>query len=249
MIIYPAIDIQGGKAVRLEQGRADRSTVFADDPVAAALHWQKQGAQYLHIVDLDGAFSGSGVNVSLISRIREAIDIPLQIGGGIRDLQTAKHYLDAGAERCIISTMALEEPSDYAALCTALPGKIGVSLDAEGGKLKTKGWLADSGLTVEMVLPRLLAAGSAFIIYTDIERDGMKSGVNLQALSSLVRLSSVPVIAAGGVATLEDIKALYPLSQETPFAGVVSGRALYEGSLDLKEAIAWIAAQEGEAGQ
>ena len=244
MIVFPAVDIKGGQAVRLRRGRADDETVFSPDPVATARHWQDMGGEYLHVVDLDGAFAGEGTNLPMIRRICQELTIPVQVGGGIRDLATAKAYIDAGVTRCIIGTMALEDEDAYAALCAALPGKIGVSLDAEGGKLKTKGWVADSGLTVDDVLPRLLGAGTAFIIYTDIDRDGMQTGVNLPALEHLAKASTVPVVAAGGVATLADIKALYPLSKSANLQGAISGRALYEGSLDLKEAMTWIAAQQ-----
>ena len=244
MIIFPAVDIKDGQAVRLRKGRADDVTVFSPDPVAMAATWQDMGARFLHIVDLDGAFAGSEVNLPLITRMRKTLSIPVQVGGGIRSEAVARKYVDAGAARCIIGTMALEDPDGYAALCAMLPGKIGVSLDAEGGRLKTKGWVADSGLTIDGVLPRLEKTGTAFIIYTDIDRDGMQSGVNLPALEALAKKSPVPVIAAGGVATLEDIKALYPLSRDANLEGAISGRALYEGTLDLKEAMDWIAKQE-----
>lgn len=244
MIIFPAVDIQDGKAVRLRQGRADDSTVFSPDPVAAARHWQDQGARWLHVVDLDGAFDGLPKSRDIVRRICEALTIPVQLGGGIRDEKTAQAYLDAGVQRLIIGTMALEQPEAFAALCARFPGRIGVSLDAEGGRLKTKGWVADAGMTVDDVLPRLLGDGAAFIIYTDIERDGMQSGVNLPALTHLATASSVPVIAAGGVATLADVQALYPLSRTANLQGAISGRALYEGTLNLGEANRWIAAQQ-----
>ena len=243
MIIFPAVDIKDGQAVRLRRGRADEVTVFSPDPVGMAAKWQDMGAKYLHIVDLDGAFAGSEVNLPLITRMREALSIPIQVGGGIRSKAVARKYVDAGANRCIIGTMALEDPEGYADLCASLPGKIGISLDAEGGKLKTKGWVADSGLTVDDVLPRLAETGTAFIIYTDIDRDGMQTGVNVAALEVLAAKSPVPVIAAGGVATLDDIKALYPISVKSNLEGAISGRALYEGTLDLGEAMRWIGAQ------
>ena len=243
MIIFPAVDIKDGKAVRLAQGRSDKATVFSDDPVAMAAHWQEEGARYLHIVDLDGAFAGARVNFSLMVKIRKVLTIPLQIGGGIRDIATAKTYIDAGADRCIIGTMALESPDMFAELCAVLPGKIGVSLDARNGRLQTKGWVADSGLRVDDVLPRLVHAGTAFIVYTDIERDGMQSGINIAALADLAGKSPVPVIAAGGVASLQDIQALYPLTRTSSLQGVISGKALYEGSLDLAAAMSWIATQ------
>ena len=243
MILFPAVDIQDGKAVRLKQGRAHESTVFAEDPTDAAKAWEARGAQWLHVVDLDGAFDGAAKSREIVRRICTELAIPVQLGGGIRDMATAQAYFDAGVSRLIIGTLALEQPELFAEMCRAFPGRIGVSLDAEGGKLKTRGWVADTGLTVDGALPRLLEDGAAFIIYTDIERDGMQCGVNLAALEHLSRLSTVPVIAAGGVATLADVQKLYPLTRTTSLAGAVSGRALYEGTLNLEEANAWIAAQ------
>lgn len=243
MIIFPAVDIQNGQAVRLRQGRADEATVFAADPVAAARDWEAQGARWLHVVDLDGAFDGLPRSRDIVRNICAAISIPVQLGGGIRDEAVARAYLDAGVQRLIIGTLALEAPEAFAALCRTFPGRIGVSLDAEGGRLKTKGWVSDAGLTIDDVLPRLLKDGAAFIIYTDIERDGMQSGVNVEALRRLATLSTVPVIAAGGVATMNDVRALYPLTKTTRLQGAISGRALYEGTLSLPEANAWIDAQ------
>ena len=243
MILFPAVDIQDGKAVRLKQGRAHESTVFAEDPTDAAKAWEARGAQWLHVVDLDGAFDGAAKSREIVRRICTELSIPVQLGGGIRDMATAQAYFDAGVSRLIIGTLALEQPELFAEMCRAFPGRIGVSLDADGGKLKTRGWVADTGLTVDDALPRLLADGAAFIIYTDIERDGMQCGVNVAALEHISRLSTVPVIAAGGVATLTDVQKLYPLTRTTSLAGAVSGRALYEGTLDLEQANAWIAAQ------
>ena len=243
MILFPAVDIQDGKAVRLKQGRAHESTVFAEDPTDAAKAWEARGAQWLHVVDLDGAFDGAAKSREIVRRICTELSIPVQLGGGIRDMETAQAYFDAGVSRLIIGTLALEQPELFAEMCRAFPGRIGVSLDAEGGKLKTRGWVADTGLTVDGALPRLLADGAAFIIYTDIERDGMQCGVNVAALEHISRLSTVPVIAAGGVATLADVQKLYPLTLTTSLAGAVSGRALYEGTLNLEEANAWVAAQ------
>lgn len=244
MIIFPAVDIKDGKAVRLRQGLAGEVTVFSPNPVDAARAWQAKGARWLHVIDLDGAFDGAPKSRDIVRNICAALDIPVQLGGGIRDLATAKAYLDAGVQRLIIGTMALEQPELFAELCAAWPGRIGVSLDAVGGALKTKGWVADAGLTVDDVLPRLLRDGAAFIIYTDIERDGMQTGVNVAALKHLAEASSVPVIAAGGVATLDDVKVLYPLTKTTSLQGAISGRALYEGTLDLEEAMKWIDEQE-----
>ena len=243
MIIFPAIDIKNGQCVRLKRGRPDLETVFESDPVRAALRWQEQGAEWLHLVDLDGAFSGKAVNLPLITRLCAAVSIPVQMGGGIRSLDTAQAYCDAGVTRLIIGTLALEAPHVFEEICTNLPGKVGVSLDTEGDKLKTRGWVNDSDLSLEQVLPRLYAQGSTFIIHTDINRDGMQCGVNLEFLQELAEESPMPVIAAGGVATLDDIKALYPLSKKGNLEGVVTGRAIYEGTLDFKEALAWVKTQ------
>ena len=243
MILFPAVDIQDGKAVRLKQGRAHESTVFAENPLDAARAWEAKGARWLHVVDLDGAFDGAAKSREIVRHICTELSIPVQLGGGIRDMDTAKAYIRAGVSRLIIGTLALEQPDLFAELCRTFPGQIGVSLDADGGRLKSRGWVADTGLTVDEVLPRLVADGAAVIIYTDIERDGMQCGVNVSALEHLAQLSSVPVIAAGGVATLADVQKLYPLTRTTRLVGAVSGRALYEGTLNLEEANAWIDAQ------
>lgn len=246
MILFPAVDIKGGQAVRLKRGRAEDSTVFFDDPVDAARQWQGQGAKYLHLVDLDGAFQGVSPNTELVRRLCGALSIPVQLGGGIRDEETAQRWLDAGVTRLIIGTMALEDPARFAALCRAHPGRIGVSLDAENGRLKTRGWVGDTPYTLDDIVPRMADDGAAFLVYTDIERDGMQTGVNVPALTRLAQTSPVPVIAAGGVATLDDVKALYPLSVSANLEGAISGRAIYEGTLDLREAMDWIAAQSGK---
>lgn len=243
MIIFPAVDIKGGQCVRLKQGRADQETVFACDPVEAALRWQDEGAKWLHLVDLDGAFEGKPVNLPLITRLCSTLAIPVQMGGGIRALDTAKAYIDAGVTRLIIGTLAVENPGAYEDICTNLPGRIGVSLDTENGRVKTRGWVGDSGLSIEQIMPRLYAQGTSFVIHTDITRDGMQSGVNASLLEELAESSPMPIIAAGGVATLEDIKTLYPLSVRTNLEGVISGRALYEGTLNFKEALAWLREQ------
>ena len=242
MILFPAVDIKNGECVRLAQGKEDQVTVFGSDPVAQARIWADMGARYLHVVDLDGAFSGLPKNFELIKNICAEIDIPVQLGGGIRDIATAEKYIEAGVHRLIIGTIALEEPKLFSDLCKALPGRIGVSLDAVDGKLKTKGWVEDAGLTIDDVLPRLEQDGVNFIIYTDIARDGMQTGVNYEALEALCAKTSIPVIAAGGVHTLDDIKNLYPVSKKG-LEGAISGRAIYVGTLDVKEANDWIDAQ------
>jgi phosphoribosylformimino-5-aminoimidazole carboxamide ribotide isomerase len=242
MILFPAVDIKNGECVRLAQGREDQVTVFAADPVEQARRWADAGARFLHVVDLDGAFSGVPRNFELIRSICAAIDIPVQLGGGIRDIATAQKYIEAGVERLIIGTMALESPELFSELCRALPGRIGVSLDAVDGSLKTKGWVEDAGLTMDDVLPRLERDGIRFIVYTDISRDGMQTGVNVAGLAALCARTSVPVIAAGGVHTIDDIKALYPLCAQG-LEGAISGRAIYVGTLDVGEANDWIDAQ------
>jgi len=242
MILFPAVDIKNGQCVRLAQGKEDQVTVFGSDPVAQARYWADLGARYLHVVDLDGAFSGVPKNFDLIKAICSAISIPVQLGGGIRDIATARKYIEAGVHRLIIGTMALESPELFSELCRALPGRIGVSLDAVDGRLKTKGWVEDAGLTMDDVLPRLEADRVRFIVYTDISRDGMQTGVNVAGLEALCAKTSIPVIAAGGVHTLDDIKVLYPLSRKG-LEGAISGRAIYVGTLDVSEANAWIESQ------
>ena len=238
MIIFPAVDIKDGKAVRLRRGRKDDCTVFADNPAAAARHWQEKGAQWLHVVDLDGAFDGHCANAELIGAITRETSLPVQAGGGIRTLDAARAYLDAGVTRLIIGTVALEDPDLFATLCQTFPGRIGVSLDAENGILKTRGWASDTGASVEDVLPRLKDSGSAFIIYTDIARDGMHTGVNLAALKALLHMTQIPVIIAGGVSTLADIKAIKSLEHPGNLEGIITGRAIYDGTLKLEEALA-----------
>ncbi|MFP4169013.1 MAG: 1-(5-phosphoribosyl)-5-[(5-phosphoribosylamino)methylideneamino]imidazole-4-carboxamide isomerase [Desulfonatronovibrionaceae bacterium] len=239
MILFPAVDIKDRQCVRLRQGEKDQVTVFGADPVRMAGHWASKGARWLHIVDLDGAFSGEPRNRDLISKICSQVNIPVQLGGGIRDMDTAFAYLEAGVQRLIIGTMALEKKNDFAALCSRFPARIGVSLDARDGFLQTKGWGDNSGQCVEDVLPGLEEAGSAFFVYTDINRDGMHSGINVQALSRLLDMTAKPVIAAGGVSTLEDIKQVLPLAGKG-LEGVITGKAIYDKTLDFSVALAWL---------
>ena len=238
MILFPAVDIKDGRCVRLEQGRADAVTVFGDDPAESALKWARLGAQWLHIIDLDGAFSGLPRNFDLVKRICAEAGVPVQLGGGVRDLATARAYIEAGVSRLIIGTIALEQPELFAEICAALPGRVGVSLDAVDGRLKSRGWVADAGLTVMDVLPRIEAAGASFIIYTDIARDGMQSGVNIAALNALCEATPLPVVAAGGVTNLDDLKHLAPLAAKG-LQGAITGRAIYTGTLDFTEGLAF----------
>lgn len=238
MIVFPAVDIKNGYAVRLRQGKKDNVDVFSRDPVGMALHWQDQGVKGLHVIDLDGAFDGSTANIDLITRIASRISIPLQIGGGIRSLEIARKYLDAGATRLIIGTMALEEPDIFNRMLEEFPGRIGVSLDAENGKLKTRGWVKDSGYRIQDVLPAI--TGAAFLVYTDIERDGMHAGINLEALEELLSVAAMPVMAAGGVSGMADIEAVWRLRNAGNLEGIITGRAIYEGTLDPGKAQAWL---------
>ena len=198
-----------------------------------------RGHSNLHVVDLDGAFSGIPKNFDLIKDICNQLSIPVQLGGGIRDIETASKYIEAGVKRLIIGTMALEDEETFAKLCAKFPGQIGVSLDAVNGQLKSRGWVEDAGISILDIIPRMEADGAAFIIYTDISRDGMQTGVNLIALADLCAKTKLPVIAAGGVATLEDVINLQPLVAKG-LEGAVSGQAIYTGSLDFAEAIEWI---------
>jgi len=244
MIVFPAIDIKDGHCVRLRRGVATEVTVFSEDPVQMAMHWVEQGAQWLHVVDLDGAFQGEPVNKDLIRSLCSQVPVPVQLGGGIRDMQVARQYFQAGVARLIIGTMALEDASGLKSLCQAYPGQVGVSLDVDKGRLKARGWVAETDLTVEQVVPELEEMGAAFVVYTDINRDGMQNGVNVNGVARLVEATSLPVIAAGGVTDLEDIKALFPLASKG-LAGVITGKAIYSHSLDLKEALDWVEAEKG----
>lgn len=237
MIVFPAIDIQGGQAVRLKRGEKAQSTVFGRDPVAMARHWQEEGATWLHVVDLDGAFDGHCANAAIVAQIVREVGIPAQVGGGIRSLAAAKAYLDAGAARLVIGTIALEKPEIFAELCKTFPGKIGVSLDGDNGILKSRGWVKNTGQRIAAIVPALEKAGAAFLIYTDINRDGMQCGINFPALQELLQLTALPVIAAGGVHNLGDIKAIKNLAAYSNLQGVITGRALYEGTLNLREAL------------
>ena len=239
MIVFPALDIKNGECVRLRQGRANEVTVFGSDPVSMARHWASQGARWLHVVDLDGAFQGVPVNYDLIGAICAASQTPVQLGGGIRDAETAANYFQAGVSRLVLGTLAMEDKSALRELCRRYPGRIGVSLDADRGRLKSKGWVEDSGSTVFEVLPELESLGVAFAVYTDISRDGMQSGVDLDTIESLLECTDVPLIVAGGIDSMEHIRALYSL-REKGLAGAITGQAIYSGSLDFREAVRWL---------
>ncbi|MFH1596469.1 MAG: 1-(5-phosphoribosyl)-5-[(5-phosphoribosylamino)methylideneamino]imidazole-4-carboxamide isomerase [Pseudomonadota bacterium] len=236
MLIIPAVDIRGGKCVRLRQGRLDAETVFSDDPVAMGLKWQEAGARWLHVVDLDGAFSARPQNLEVIRRLRRALAIPMELGGGIRTLDTLAAYVDLGIDRLILGTVALKDPELAARACAEYPGRIAFGLDARDGLLAVEGWTETSRRTALEVARSLAPLRPAALIYTDISRDGVKRGVNLTATRTLAEAIDLPVIASGGVSSLDDIKALLPL-EPLGVVGVIVGRALYDGNLDLAEAL------------
>jgi phosphoribosylformimino-5-aminoimidazole carboxamide ribotide isomerase len=236
MLIIPAIDLKDGKCVRLRQGRAEDVTVFGDDPVAMGLKWQEAGARLLHVVDLDGAFSSKPKNLAPIQALRAALAIPIELGGGIRTLETVELYLQMGINRLILGTAALKDPDLAARACAAYPGRIAIGLDAKDGLVAIEGWTETSQKTVLEVAQALAALKPAAFIYTDIARDGVKRGVNVAATRALAEAVAIPVIASGGVSSLDDIQALLPLAP-LGVIGVITGRALYDGSLDLREAI------------
>jgi phosphoribosylformimino-5-aminoimidazole carboxamide ribotide isomerase len=236
MLIFPAVDIKGGRCVRLKQGRADQETVFSNDPAAMGRQWQDQGAAWLHVVDLDGAFSSRPQNLEAIRALRQALTIPMQLGGGIRTLDTVKLYLDLGIDRVILGTVVWKDPDLVARACADFPGRIAVGLDAKDGLLAVEGWTETSTLKVLDAAKTLEPLKPAALIYTDIARDGVKRGVNLEATQALAQAVATPVIASGGVSSLEDVRALLPL-EPLGVIGVIIGRALYDGNFSLPEAI------------
>ena len=237
MLLIPAIDLKDGRCVRLRQGDLDDVTVFSDDPAAIAQQWLDQGAQRLHLVDLNGAFAGKPVNKKAILAILDAVDneIPVQIGGGIRDLDTIETYLDMGVRYVIIGTAAVKSPGFLRDACSAFPGSIIVGLDAKDGKVATDGWSKISKHDVLDLAKKFEDYGCESIIYTDIGRDGMLSGVNIEATVRLAQHVNIPVIASGGVTDLKDIQALCDVANEG-IEGVILGRSIYEGTLDFAKA-------------
>ncbi|MDZ7783191.1 MAG: 1-(5-phosphoribosyl)-5-[(5-phosphoribosylamino)methylideneamino]imidazole-4-carboxamide isomerase [Halioglobus sp.] len=232
MLIIPAIDLKDGQCVRLRQGLMEDSTVFSDDPVAVAARWVEAGCRRLHLVDLNGAFAGEPVNGEVVTAIARAYpELPIQIGGGIRSLDTIEHYLRAGVSFVIIGTKAVKEPAFVAEACRAFPGHIIVGLDARDGMVATDGWAEVSELMATDLARRFERDGVSAIVYTDIARDGMMQGVNVEATVAMARASSIPVIASGGITDLEDIRALAKVSG-AGIIGAITGRAIYEGTLD-----------------
>ncbi len=237
MLIIPAIDLKDGQCVRLKQGIMEDATVFSDNPGSMAKHWLDQGAQRLHLVDLDGAFAGKPKNELIIREIVETIDnkIPIQLGGGIRDLETIDRYLDYGITYVIIGTAAVKIPGFLQDACDAFPGNILVGLDAKDGKVAVNGWSKITGHDVIELAKKFEGYGVEAVIYTDIGRDGMLNGVNVKATVELAKELMVPVIASGGITNLDDVKTLCEIEHEGVI-GAITGRAIYEGSLDFREA-------------
>ncbi len=241
VILFPAIDLKNGACVRLEQGDMARATVFSNDPAAQARSFEAQGFEYLHVVDLDGAFAGKPMNAQAVEAMLAAVKMPVQLGGGIRDLKTVEAWLGKGIARVIIGTAAVRDPALVKQAAKAFPGQVAVGLDARDGNVAVEGWAETSALAADDLGRRFEDAGVAAIVYTDIARDGLLKGLNLDATIALAEAISVPVIASGGLASIDDVKALLaPKAQK--LAGAISGRALYDGRLDPAEAMALIRA-------
>ncbi len=242
MILFPAIDLKDGKCVRLKLGEMSDATIFNDDPADQAAKFEAQGFTHLHVVDLNGAFAGTPVNGDAVDAILKSVRMPVQLGGGIRDMATVEAWLGKGIRRVILGTAAVRDPDFVRAACRAFPGQVAVGIDAKGGRVAVAGWAETSDLAAVVLARQFEDAGVAAIIYTDIDRDGVLKGLNLPATLDLARAVSIPVIASGGLASIEDVKAL--LRPECAILeGAITGRALYDGRLDPKEALALLAAQ------
>lgn len=234
MILYPAIDLKDGQAVRLIHGDMEQSTVFNDDPAAQAMSFVNTGCEWLHLVDLNGAFAGTPVNAAPVEAILKTCKVPTQLGGGIRDMATIEAWLDKGLTRVILGTVAVENPDLVREAARAFPNQVAVGIDARNGRVATKGWAEKTDVMVTDLAKSFEDAGVAAIIYTDIMRDGTMGGPNIEATADLARAISIPIIASGGVSSLADLKAL---KATNVISGAISGRALYDGAIDLSEAL------------
>jgi phosphoribosylformimino-5-aminoimidazole carboxamide ribotide isomerase len=239
VILFPAIDLKNGQCVRLEQGDMARATVFSLDPAAQAKSFAAQGFEYLHVVDLDGAFAGKPVNAQAVEAMLKAITLPVQLGGGIRDLRTVEAWLAKGVARVIIGTAAVRDPALVKSAAKTFPGRVAVGLDARDGKVAVEGWAETSQVAALEIAQRFEDAGVAAIIFTDIARDGLLKGLNLDVTIALADRISIPVIASGGLASIDDIKAML-MPRAVKLAGAIAGRALYDGTLDPSAALALI---------
>ncbi len=236
MILFPAIDLKGGKCVRLLRGEMAQATTFNDDPADQARKFAAAGCRWIHVVDLDGAFAGAPVNAGAVRAILGAVKVPVQLGGGIRDEAGIAAWLDAGIARVILGTVALRDPELVRRACRKWPGRIVVGIDARGGRVAVEGWAETSDVTATELAKKFAGAGVAAIVYTDIERDGALAGPNVEATAALARESGLPVIASGGVSSLDDLRALKARASDG-IVGVISGRALYDGRIDLAAAV------------
>jgi phosphoribosylformimino-5-aminoimidazole carboxamide ribotide isomerase len=234
MFVIPAIDLKDGLCVRLQQGRKDAVTVYSGEPSVTAKKWESYGAKILHVVDLDGAFTGIQKNLQSILRIRKSVKMMIQVGGGIRDIMSADRLLSAGIDRIIIGTSAIEDSNFVVEACNRFSGRVYVGIDAKDGKVAVRGWESVSSIEAKELAKRVEMAGVSGIIYTDISRDGMLSGPNIAAQQEMVNTVKIPVIASGGIATIEDIRNLLTIEN---LWGAITGKAIYSGSLDLKEAV------------
>lgn len=235
MILYPAIDLKDGNAVRLVKGDMQQSTVFSENPAAQALEFVAAGCEWLHLVDLNGAFAGEPVNAAPVEAILEQCKVPAQLGGGIRDMATIARWIDKGLARVILGTVAVENPDLVREAAREFPGKVAVGIDARNGRVATKGWATETNVMVTDLAKSFEDAGVSAIIYTDINRDGAMQGPNIEATAALARAVSIPVIASGGVSSLADLEALKNCGAN--LNGAISGRALYDGAIDLREAL------------
>ena len=237
MILFPAIDLKDGQCVRLKLGDMEQATVFSDDPAAQARSFEDQGFDYLHVVDLNGAFAGESVNGAAVDAILGAVKMPVQLGGGIRTLGHIASWLDRGIARVILGTVAVRDPALVREAAEAFPGRIAVGIDAKGGKVAVEGWAETSELTALELARRFEGAGVAAIVYTDIDRDGVLAGINWDATLTLARAVSIPVIASGGLSGMDDIRRLAQPDAQV-LEGAITGRALYDGRIDSREALA-----------
>ena len=236
MILFPAIDLKNGEAVRLQQGDMNRATVFNKDPAAQARDFAAQGFEWLHLVDLDGAFAGKPVNAEAVASILQSVKLPVQLGGGIRDIATVERWLKAGISRVIIGTAAVRDPAFVKEAAKKFPGRVAVGIDARSGKVAVSGWAEETQMQAAELAKLFEGAGVSAIIYTDVERDGMLQGLNLDSTIALADAISIPVIASGGLASIEDIRKLIE-PRAKKLAGAIAGRALYDGRLDAKSAL------------
>jgi len=236
LVVIPAIDIKNGRCVRLKQGQMSRETIYSEVPEEMALRWYSEGAERLHLVDLDGAVEGRPVNGEIVEKIVNAVPVPVQLGGGIRDLQTIKSYLDLGVEQIILGTVAFKDPGFIATACEKFPGRVILGIDAKEGRVAIEGWTEETGISPIEMARRYESLDISAIIYTDIKRDGMGTGPNIEATRDLAESIDIPVIASGGISGIDDVKRILSLKRYG-VTGMITGRALYEGTLSLADAI------------